>query len=142
MSYPLHRYLNVRSTSAGHLSPDGERLAFLSNLTGQPQAWLVAATSGWPHRLTFTDHAVRGIWWSPAGDRLVYSMDADGNERHQLYLINPDGSGEQALTSQPEAVHLFGAWSPDGTRLAYSSNARDPRFFDVYELDLATGESR
>jgi len=142
MSYPLARYLNIRSASGGCLSPDGRRLAFLSNLTGLPQAWVVDAQSGWPHRLTFSDHAVRGVSWSPDGRRLLFSMDTDGNERHQLYLVNPDGTGEQALTAAPETIHVFGDWSPDGRRIAYASNARDPRYFDVWELSLETGESR
>lgn len=142
MSYPLARYLNIRGASGGHLSPDGRQLAFISTLTGLPQGWVVDAGSGWPHRVTFTDHAVRSIAWSPDGTQLLYTMDTDGNERHQLYVVLPDGSGERALTAQPEVMHLVGDWSPDSQRIAYSCNARDPRYFDVWELEVASGASR
>ena len=47
------------------------------------------------------------------------------------------------LTSQPDVIHVFGGWqedgsassgwSPDGARIVYASNARDARFFDIYE---------
>jgi len=142
LSYPLARYLNIRGSSGGDLSRDGSRLAFISNLTGLPQAYVVDANSGWPHRLTFTTQAVRGVHWSPDGMRLCYSMDTDGNERHQLYLVDPDGTNDRALTSNPEAIHSFGSWAPDGGHVAYASNARDPRYFDIWELDVDSGEAR
>ena len=141
MDHSIRQFLNVRAASGGVLSPDGRHMAFLSNLTGLPQAWVVDARSGWPQRLTFSDHAVRGVRWSPDGQHLVYSMDADGNERHQLYVVAPDGSGERRLTDAPEAIHAYGDWSPDGWTIAYASNSRDPRYFDIWLLNVATGEA-
>lgn len=31
-------------------APDGYRVAFISNLSGLPQVWTVAASGGWPFR--------------------------------------------------------------------------------------------
>jgi dipeptidyl aminopeptidase/acylaminoacyl peptidase len=36
-------------------------------------------------------------------------------------------------------IHDFGAWSPDGARVAFAANDRDERIFDVMVMDLATG---
>src|SRR5262249_48809634 len=43
------------------------------------------------------------------------------------------------LTDEPEVIHEFGGWSPDGKRIAYASNRRDPGYFDVYELPVDGG---
>jgi Tol biopolymer transport system component len=52
-TYPVERYLNIRSASSPALSPNGERVAFLTNITGTPQVWIVDARGGWPEQLTF-----------------------------------------------------------------------------------------
>ena len=40
MAYEIEQYLNVRSASAPSYSPDGQRIAFVSNLTGIPLPWV------------------------------------------------------------------------------------------------------
>ncbi|MCC7493361.1 MAG: S9 family peptidase [Fimbriimonadaceae bacterium] len=142
MSLDIAAYLNVKVCTNPAWSPDGQRLAFLSNLAGLPQAYLLDAAGGWPHRLTFTPHAVRQVAWRPAGTELLYVMDCDGNERHQFYLCAPDGSQSRALTALPEVVHNAGHFSPDGRWFSCSANCRDPRWFDLLLLDVASGERR
>ena len=69
-------------------------------------------------------------------------MDQGGDERGQLYLLS-DGSAEvTALTSEPEVIHTFGAWAPDGRAVAYVSNRRHRAFFDVYVRDVGADEAR
>ena len=48
MKYDFERFLNVRSASAPTFSPDGRRLAFISDITGVPQVWAVDTDGGWP----------------------------------------------------------------------------------------------
>ncbi|HKZ01292.1 MAG TPA: S9 family peptidase, partial [Pyrinomonadaceae bacterium] len=50
-----------------------------------------------------------------------------------------DGSQIRALTAEPKVRHNFGVWSSDGRKIAYSSNKRDPNFFDVYVMDINAG---
>ncbi len=142
MSFPIERYLTVRSCTAPSLSPDGSEVAFLSDLTGLPQAWVVSTRSGWPRQVTFTDHAVRSVHFSPDGAWLLYAMDRDGNERQQLYLVRPDGGETRRLTDRDEAIHTFGHWAPDGVRFSYASTARDPRYFDVYVMDTESATAQ
>ena len=42
-------------------SPDGSRLAFVSNLNGVPQVWAVASGGGWPRLVTTLDDQVGGV---------------------------------------------------------------------------------
>jgi dipeptidyl aminopeptidase/acylaminoacyl peptidase len=73
---------------------------------------------------------------------LLLSGDVGGSERTQFYSTASDGTGLAVLTHQPEVIHQFGGWSPDGACICFASNQRDPRFFDVYEMEVATGVSR
>jgi dipeptidyl aminopeptidase/acylaminoacyl peptidase len=136
MSYSIHQYLNIRSASGGSLSPNGAELAFVSNIAGIPQAWVVSTSGGWPRPLSLTDDPVRLVRWSPDGRWILFTMDAKGDERTQLYLVRPDASETVALTSRPHAIYSFGDWSHDGSKICYSSNERDERYFDVYVMDV------
>ena len=64
-SIPFENYLNVRAAFAPSWAPDGSRVAFLTNITGAPQLWSVAAGGGWPEQLTFHPDRVLGAWYAP-----------------------------------------------------------------------------
>ncbi|GER86211.1 peptidase S9 [Dictyobacter vulcani] len=146
-SYSFERYLNVRTAFGPHFSPDGKKLSFLTNITGVAEVWSVPlerqiSAPLWPEQLTFRGERVSSAVYSPHADVLLVSGDIGGNERAQLFLLQADGSRLTPLTSHLEAMHIFGGWSPDGQSITYSSNERDARYFDVYELDIAGGEPR
>ncbi|HID96264.1 MAG TPA: S9 family peptidase [Candidatus Latescibacteria bacterium] len=140
--YSIERYLNIRWASRPTFSPDGEQLAFLTNITGVAQVWRIDALGGWPDQLTFFEDRVRFVKWSPTEDLLVFGKDVGGNERTQLYLMPSTGESITDLSSYPEAIHSFGGWSHDGEWIAFASNRRDPAFFDVYIQNIRTGEVR
>ncbi|HEV7127731.1 MAG TPA: S9 family peptidase [Ktedonobacterales bacterium] len=139
----LPRYLNVRRAHAPAWSPDGARLAFVADTSGLDQAWTIALDcDSAPVQLTHFDERVGEVSWSPDGASLLVSVDAGGNEHDQLYLVPAGGGTPRALTSEPHVIHHFGAWSPDGQRICYSCNRRHPAAFDVWLMELATGDSR
>jgi dipeptidyl aminopeptidase/acylaminoacyl peptidase len=114
---------------------DDTRLAYLSDKSGVPQIWLTDAKGRNHQQLTTFAERIGSLRASSTGERLVFGMDAGANEHEQLWTVTP-GEEARALTSAPQTVHHLGPVSPDGTRLAFASNARDPRFFDVWTLDL------
>jgi dipeptidyl aminopeptidase/acylaminoacyl peptidase len=142
--FPIERYLNVRAASSPSFSPDGRFVAYLSNTTGIPQAWLIPVTGGEPTQLTFGADAVRGVHFSPVRDELIFSMDTGGDERAQLYRLYyiADGWDFEALTSEPKAIHAFGGWSRDGTRIAFAANREDGSRFDIYVQEIASGDAK
>lgn len=137
--YGIDRYLNIRSSTAPALSPDGQHVAFLTNITGTPQVWMIKSGGGWPEQMTFYEDRVDFVQWSPDGAGLLFGKAKGGDENAQLYWMSPDGSQIKALTSDPKVRHNFGGWSHDGKQISYSSNKRDRNFFDVYVMDVATG---
>ncbi len=139
MAYEFARYLKVRGAWGASWSPDGTRVTFLTEITGVPQVWEVAAEGdSWPEQLTFYEERISGAFYSPKENRLLFSMDAGGNERSQLFLLE-DGVVKD-LTGAPEAIHYPGGFSPDGRRIAYTATRRNGTDFDVFVQELQEGE--
>src|SRR5262245_15034905 len=140
--YDIERYLNIRSAQDPTYSASGEEIAYLTNITGTNQVWKTQVRGGWPEQLTFFEDRVQSVRWSPRGDTILFTKDRGGDERSQLYLMDPNGETIVALTDAPKVIHSFGDFSWDGGSICYSSNERDERYFDVYVMDLASRKPR
>jgi dipeptidyl aminopeptidase/acylaminoacyl peptidase len=131
LAYEFARYLKIRSAWGASWSPDGLRVSFLTEITGVPQVWEVSSEAGgWPEQLTFHEERVSGAEYSPTENKILFGMDAGGNERSQLFLL-ADG-GVTDLTRAPEAIHYSGGFSPDGSRVVYTATRRNGTDFDVF----------
>jgi len=151
MSYDFARYLNSRSANTPVFAMQGDRIAFLSDITDNVQVWSIGLTAelaaGWPRQLTFLPDKVWELYATPKAPHLVALSDVAGNERQQFYLITNAGSdaaGQAAydvrkLTTNDQAIHHFGSWSEDGLAIFYTSNARNQVDFDLYQIDIASG---
>lgn len=136
------RYLYARRAWSPELSPDGSRLAFATDITGQPQLWAVDAAGGWPQQITFGSEGITVHAWSPRGDWIFYGADRGGNEREGFYLITPDGTRERELLPPSGSYRQFGDFSPDGSRIAYSATREGSDAFDIHVVDVETGRDR
>jgi dipeptidyl aminopeptidase/acylaminoacyl peptidase len=135
LPYEFARYLKIRSAWGASWSPDARRVSFLTEITGVPQVWEVPLEGpSWPEQLTFYEERVSGAEYSPTDNRLLFGMDAGGNERMQLFLLE-DGEVRD-LTRAPEAIHYSGGFSLDGARIAYTATRRNGTDFDVFVQEL------
>ncbi len=134
MGFEFARYLKVRGAWGASWSPDGRRVSFLTEITGVPQVWEISGEGGWPEQLTFHEERVSGAEYSPVAERLLFGMDAGGNERSQLFLL--EGGEVTDLTRAPEAIHYSGGFSRDGGRVAYTATRRNGTDFDVFVQGL------
>lgn len=123
-------------------SPDAKSLAFVSNLNGIPQIWIVAAEGGWPRLVTTLNDQISAVRWSPDGQWLAFRLAPDGGMNEQMYLIHPDGTGLRRLTDGGKETNWLGFWNDDGSKLAFSSNRRNPEGMDAYLVDIASGEAQ
>jgi len=135
-------WFEVTSSWLPSFTNDGKELLFLSDASGLPQAWRVDLDGGAARRFRESSDRVGKVDACPTRPRAVLAQDAGGNEVWQLELSALFGGSttsresRRPLTADPKVMNLPGRWMDDGHRYLFSSNARDPRFFDVYRLDV------
>jgi dipeptidyl aminopeptidase/acylaminoacyl peptidase len=123
-------------------SPDGERMALISDLNGIPQVWIVPTAGGWPELVTALDDQIYGVSWSPDGAWLAFSLAPGGGMNQQIYLVRPDGSGLHRLTDGGKENNWLGPWTHDGRMLSMTSNRRSADAMDAYLVDVESGQLR
>lgn len=141
-TYSIEEFMKTTSIRGSSFSPDHSKILYSSNQTGIYNAFEVPVAGGDPKQLTeSTDNAIFTISYFPEDERLLYASDKGGNEITHLYVKNLDGSSRD-LSPDKEAKAQFAGWSHDKKSFFYLSNKRDPRFFDLYEMDIASFTSR
>jgi len=137
LRYGLQRYLSIKSANSAQFSPDDRKVAFLSDVTGNPQLWAVSLEEGaGPQQLTLGQERVGFLSYATRSETIAFGVDEGGNERFQIRLLEEGGERITELTKDPGVVHNWGDWSPDEKSVCFSSNARDRSFFDIYTQSL------
>src|SRR5829696_5325048 len=144
MSYRFEQFLSARSAYGPTADAAGDRLYFVSDLTGAPALWSLPTDdpAAWPEPVVVNQDRVMMAFPSSRPGRLALGADIGGNERMQIYLVDGLGLAPRRLTEDLSVMHAFGGWHPDGQQISYSSNERDARFFDIYTLNVDSGERR
>ncbi|MFM9904113.1 MAG: S9 family peptidase [Pyrinomonadaceae bacterium] len=138
-NYTIQQYLNIKSANSPTLSPDGRQMAYLSNVTGTSQVWMIDLAKNKTVQLTNYDDNVGFVKWLGDGSGIIFGKAKGGDENTQFYWMRTDGTGVKALTDEPAVRHNFGAISRESSRIYYASNKRNRSFFDIYSLDLSSG---
>src|ERR1700676_5758166 len=77
-SLSMERLYMTRAVGATTWSPDGKTIAFISNISGRNNVWLVPSEGGWPTQLTLSDQRQAQPAWSPDGRMIAYIFHYDG----------------------------------------------------------------
>lgn len=117
------------------LSPNGGKLAFRSNRSGQSQIWTVNLDGSDLRKLTDLDAVnVDSPRWSPDGKRLVFTAGRD--DRRSAYVIEL-GNGALRELADPGGSRMRPSWSPDG-RWIYFTSRRTGRS-EIWKVPLEGG---
>lgn len=141
-----HRFIaSTRLDFDPQFSPSGNRIAFVSSRSGQPEIWISDADGSHPFQLTtLNGPLIHSPRWSPSGDRIVFVVRPVGQTDFYkplmpsvLYLAEVAGKKVVPLTNDTQEVQAP-AWSPDGAWIYYSTRHAD--ITTVQKIALATGE--
>src|SRR5271169_2716545 len=109
-SFSIEKLYMTRQVGGTTWSPDGKQIAFISNISGRNNIWLVPATGGWPTQLTVSDQRQLSPAWSPDGLWIAYISDHDGDEMWDVFLVSPNGGDVVNLTTSKEIAELEPTW--------------------------------
>ncbi len=134
------------------LSPDGEHVSFTKPYKGQMNVWV--KDRGEPFSAAEpvtadTTRPVSGYFWTQDSERILYVQDKGGDENYHIYAVDPDAEKETELGVPPaedltpyEDVRAQIIAVPESMpgEILVGLNDRNPKYHDVYRLDLATGD--
>lgn len=124
------------------ISPDGKLIAWLAPRDGVLNIW-VAPLDGSEEPRVLTDDRRGGIVafvWTYAANTLLYMKDADGDEDYHVYGLDVSTGLSRDFTPFEGVRALVATVSSKiQDRVLIEMNLRDPKYFDVHSLDLATG---
>lgn len=104
------------------VSPDGTRIAFMSDAAGSFDVYTMASDGSDRRRLTDGPGREGTPIWSPDGRRIAYQTVVDGNS--EISVMDADGSNRVQVTDHP-ATDMHPTWSPDAERILFNSSRDD-----------------
>jgi len=132
--YSIAEFLGTTTVLGASFSPDGSKILVSTDETGVFNAFALPVEGGPPVQLTHS--TTDGIYiasYFPNDERFLYLSDQGGNELTHVYVQAPDGSVRDLTPGENLKANFLG-WAKDDASFFISTNERDPRFFDVYEV--------
>ena len=130
---PARRLTNhPGSEDSARFSPDGKWVAFRAQYEGGPQIYVMPAAGGVPSRVTWFGGENMPVGWTPDGKKIVFRSSHENTFRGiaKLFAVTPDGGYPEQLP--PDRATLC-AFSPDGTKLAYSRKGNEEYYWKRYK---------
>lgn len=131
------------SRTLGKISPDGKYLSWIAPRDGVLNVW-VAPVSDPTAAKPLTAEAKRPIreyFWAPDSSRILFINDKGGDENFLLYGVDVRSGVQTALTPfEKTRVEIIGTSRRIKDRILIGVNNRDPKWHDVYSLDLGSGK--
>jgi len=123
-------------------SPDGQQLTFVSSQDPYAHVHMLDISSSSTRRLMNAPGNEGGPRWSADGSRIIFMADRAGgtNGSFNIYMIRPDGSEEQQLTSFGQDDRP--AWSPDGRFVTFRREVVSASTYSGNEIMLMDTNSR
>ncbi|MEU7800036.1 S9 family peptidase [Micromonospora arborensis] len=120
-------------------SPDGRRVAFLSDRTGTPGVWVRDVDAAEAVALPTGDEPVLALSWSPDGRWLACVIAPGGAPRTELWVLRPDGSGRRQVAGFGRRSAALAGWLRGGAVLAVTETDEQGR---AVLIDAGTGHRR
>ena len=138
--YSIETLMSNNRSSGGYFSKDADKLIYSSDKSGIFNIYEVDLSTNEETQLTYSKEEsffVRG--YSPSTGEVIYSADKGGNENSHIYIIREGNSID--LTPGENTKASYVGWTKDELGMYVISNSRDPRFFDLYKIDIVTLKS-
>jgi tricorn protease len=109
-------------------APDGKRLAYVSDESGEEEVWLFDLAAGTRRRLTDQASVKADLTWAPNSAKLAYVAD------NRIWEVDVSGGRPRELAHNPAGGYSLLQYAPDNTWLLYARRDADQNA-DVYLFD-------
>lgn len=124
-------------------SPDGTRLAFVSNRTGKEyeenrntDVWVISASGGKPTKISDHDEADNQPRWSPDGKWIAFTGEVHDRDHPKIYLAPPTGGAPSILAANGLDLIPGGLeWSDDGKSIYFEAGVKGE--YQLFRVDVA-----
>ena len=138
-SAPVNLTNHFRHDESPDWSPDGSRIAFVSDRDGNKEIYVMDTDGQNPTNLTNNDSDDWNAVWSPNGRRIAFISNRDGN--WQIYVMDADGGNPTRFAKTSTNYHESPDWSPDGSRIAYISKKKAEAVWGYLWIGYVDSES-
>lgn len=119
------------------ISPDGSRVAFASNRSGNWDIWVKKISGGPAVQITRDLSDDLHPSWSPDANTLVYCSLPASSGQWELWTTKASADGHRKFIG----YGLFPEWSPRDNRIVFQrARERGGRWFSIWTLTIAGGE--
>jgi Tol biopolymer transport system component/DNA-binding winged helix-turn-helix (wHTH) protein len=134
---PLKKFItSTRLDVNAEFSPDGRKIAFASDRSGEWALWVCDSDGSNPRQLTSDIDQAASPRWSPDGQQIVFDGIFGGSQ--DVCVIGAEGGQWRRLTTEP-ASDSMPCWSRDGQWIYFNSNRGGKE--QIWKLPSAGGEA-
>ena len=119
-------------------SPNGKRIAFESERSGQHEIWLCNSDGSDLIQLTSLATYSGSPSWSPDGQRIAFDSREEGGATANIYVISSQGGSRRRLTAEDDYDDIVPSWSRDGQWIYFASKRSGD--WQVWKVPAMGGE--
>ena len=139
---PVIDFFKTPEKVAYRISPDGKYISYLRPYKDKQNLFIQSLADGKEQMATsFTDYPVRGDYFWTYNNEIAFFKDNIGLDQIEMYALDVSTLKVQPVLSQKKvriAILSRDRRAPD--IITVRMNKRDPANFDIYRLNIKTGE--
>lgn len=138
---PVDNFFRTQDKAYYHVSPDGKSLSYLKLQDKKLDLFVEDIESGTVKQLTHLEEkSISFYFWTSNNELIYYTEDESKERKSDLFVVSKDGSKQKQLSSnEKNRVRVIEDQLIDDKYIIVASNKRDSTVFDVYRLNVRTG---